>query len=384
MSSAGSERSADARHGKGHTLLIPRRFAELEKALEQLERNLGVMLPLWVGRGRPGFLNWVDLEYPPARIDDNELALLDCFLMWNGSREEFGGEDPSQADSGLIYSCPRGLLNSTQRLVGCSLPSGEVLEELDRRLRIFRSRIEEVMAGALETGEGFLVETGLTDLRAEERSFLGLGAAFGFWRWIGPPCPGAIHLVDLLTLADSRTVRDRSHGWELVRAEAALRIPGIGVGDTGVGALESRGAESGRGLRSLRSLLAGGAERRDDLDSVVARVADLAQGDESCSFLVLKGVFGSGRHEALGRGLLKAGLATGDLPEITIFCPDEAVAAMVCREFLRLGLTSPLDIRVSPEAASRSESPSGRTARENDLCSGPTIFTIKRSYGPRM
>jgi hypothetical protein len=362
LSSAGSERSADARHGNGHTLLIPRRFAELEKALEQLERNLGVMLPLWMGRGKPGFLNWVDLEYPPARIDDTELALLDCFLMWNGSPEESGEEGPSEADSGLIYSCPRGLLHSTQRLVGCRLPSGEVLQELDRRLRIFRSRIEEVMAGALETGEGFLVETGLTDLRAEESSFLGLGAALGFWRWIGPPCPGAIHLVDLLTLADSRTVRDRPHGWELVRSEAAMRYPGTGAGDVGAGGLESRGAESGRGLRSLRSLLAGGAEKRDDLDPVVTRVADLAQGDRESFFLVLKGVFGSGRHEALGRGLMKAGLATGDIPEITIFCPDEAVAAMVSREFLRLGLPSPLDIRVSHDDASRSEIPWAGTA----------------------
>ena len=360
LSSAGSERPVDPRHGHGHTLLIPRRFVELEKALEQLERNLGVMLPLWLGRGRPGVLNWVDLEYPPARIDDTELALLDCFLMWNGSPEESAREDPSEADSGLIYSCPRGLLHSTQRLVGCRLPSGEVLQELDRRLRIFRSRIEEVMAGALETGEGFLVETGLTDLRAEESSFLGLGSALGFWRWIGPPCPGALHLVDLLTLADSRTVRDRSHGWELVRAEAAMRYPGTEVG--GAGVLDSHGVEAGRGLRSLRSLLAGGAERRDDLDPVVARVVDLAQGDEKGSSLVLKGVFGSGRHEALGRGLLKAGLAAGVIPEITIFCPDEAVAAMVSREFLRLGLSGPLDVRVSHDDVSRSEIPAAKTA----------------------
>ncbi len=147
------------------------------------------MLPLWLGSGGPGNLTWVDLEYPPARIDNSELNLLDCFLMWNGTN----------SDSGLVYSCPRGLLHSNQRLVGCSRPSGEVMLELAKRLKLFRSRIEEIMSGALETGEGFLVETGLTDLRPEERSFLGLGAALGFWRWIGPPCLGAIHLVDLLT-----------------------------------------------------------------------------------------------------------------------------------------------------------------------------------------
>jgi len=362
LSSAGSERPVEARHSSGHTLLIPRRFVDLEKALEQLERNLGVMLPLWLGVDRAGSLNWVDLEYPPARIDDTELAHLDCFLMWNGSPDESGPEGSPETECGLVYSCPRGLLHSTQRLVGCRRPSGEVLQELTRRLGLFRSRIGEIMAGALETGDEFLVETGLTDLRSEERSFLGFGAALGFWRWIGPPCLGAIHLVDLLTLSDSRTVQDRPHGWELVRSEAAMRYPPVVAGDTGSGALESRGAESGRGLRSFRSMLAGGAEKRDDLDSVVTRVANLVQGGQDSSLLVLKGVFGSGRHEALGRGLLKAGQEAGYLPEITIFCPDEAVAAMVCREFLRLGLSNPLDVRISPDDASGSEIRTSSTA----------------------
>jgi len=232
------------------------------------------------------------------------------------------------------------------------------MRELSKRLKLFRGRIEEVMSGALETGEGFLVETGLTDLHPDERSFLGLGAALGFWRWIGPPCLGAIHLVDLLTLADSSTVRERSHGWELVRSEAAGRYPGSGA--AGARALESSDAVSGRGLRSFRSLLAGGAEKRDDLDPIVTRVADLVQVEDGAALLVLKGVFGSGRHEALGRGLLKAGLEAGDIPEITIYCPDEAVAAMVCREFLRLGLTGPLDVRVARADEARSETPSPR------------------------
>ncbi len=362
LSAAGSGGPASARDDRGHSLLIAGRFADLENALERMEGNLGVLLPLWLAGGQPGFLNWVDLENPPARIDESELTLLDCFLMWNGSTEDSGHPGPSESPCGLIYSCPRGLLHSNRRLLGCRGPSGEVLRELDRRLKIFRSRIEEVMAGALETGEGFLVETGLTVLRHEERSFLGLGAALGFWRWIGPPCPGAIHLVDLLTLAESRTVLDRPEGWELVRAEAAARHPGIGAFGTSAGALESPGAQAGRGLRSLRSLLAGGAEKRDDLDAMVSRVADLVRGGDDSSLLVLKGVFGSGRHEALGRGLWQAGLAMGDLPEMTIYCPDEAVAAMVCREFLRLGLTGPVDVRVPHDEVSRSETQTTRTA----------------------
>jgi len=358
LSAAGSERPADARHGQGHTLLIPNRYADLENSLVRMEQNLGVLLPLWLGSGRAGSLNWIDLEYPPARIDDSELALLDGFLIWFGTNAEFSSGDPEVPEAGLTYTCPRGLIHSTQRLVGCRIPYAEVLGELVKNLGVFRKRIEDVMAGALETGDGFLVETGLTDLRAEERSFLGLGAALGFWRWVGPPCDGALHLVDLLTVAESRTVRNRSHGWDLVREEATAVYSGTGRSAAGSVVLHGDSPESGRGRRGLRSLLAGGAEQRDDLDPAVARVAEVAAEDEGSTFLVLKGVFGSGRHEALARGLLKTASRIGDIPELTIYCPDQAVAAMVSREFLRLGLAGPLDVRVPAADVSQAEGPS--------------------------
>jgi hypothetical protein len=369
LSSAGSQRPVGHRRSEGHSLLIPHRFVDLEKSLIQLEANLGVLLPLWLGRGRPGWLNWMDLDYPPARIEPNDLELLDRFLMWHGS---FGEEElglRSESSLGLVYSCPRGMLHSTQRLLGCLQPSAEVLHELRWRLQVFRDRIEEVMAGALETGDGFLVETGLHDLRAEENSFLGLGSILGFWRWFGPPCQGAVHLVDLLTLADSPTVRTGKQGWELVRSAALDRYP---EGDAPAPTTPvSSVAESGRGLRSLRSLLAGGGEQRDDLDGVVDAIADLASGGEARSFLVLKGVFGSGRHEALGRGLLKARSLAGQFPETTIFCPDEAVAAMVSREFLRLGLSGPLDVKVAHEEQHRPEA-----AGRNSLADPATALVV--------
>ena len=40
----------DETAGRGHTLLIRKRFADLERILAQLEQNLGVLLPLWLGR----------------------------------------------------------------------------------------------------------------------------------------------------------------------------------------------------------------------------------------------------------------------------------------------------------------------------------------------
>ncbi len=354
LSAAGSLAQQAGRSGGGHTLLIPLRFADIENDLEKMQENLRVMLPLWLGHSRPGLLNWIDLDHPPARIDTGELTLLDGYLVCHGSLFP---------DTGLTYCCPRGLIHSSERLVGCRRTPAEVMEELVARLGQFRSRIFDLMAGALETGEGFLVETGLTDLRDEESFFLGLGVALGFWRWIGPPCEGAIHLVDLLTVAESRTVKQASAGWELVRDEAALRYPG--TGDL-VPAGQGRNmppAESGRGLRGLRSLLAGGAEKRDDLDPVVTRVTEAVRGKGEGSFLVLRGVCGSGRHEALGRGLLQAGQGSGEVPELTIYCPDEAVAAMACREFLRLGLSGPLDVRVPSGDATVPEPAEGGAKR---------------------
>jgi hypothetical protein len=341
--------------------LISSRFADLEKILDLMERNLGVMLPLWLGGSSPGLLNWIDLEHPPARIRGADLEILDKFLIWNGTVPDPENEAASGQDTGLTYVCPRGLIHSTQRLVGCRRGSADVLGELVRRLNLFRTRLEDVMAGALETGEGFLVETGLTDLRDDERSFLGLGAALGFWKWSGPPCPDAIHLVDLLTVAGSPTVRDLSPGWSLVREEAAARYAGTDLVAV-IPTQPSSRPETGRGLRGLRSLLAGGAERRDDLDPVVSRVVELVTGSQGAAFLVLKGVFGSGRHEALCRGLMQAGRIRGEFPELTLYCPDQAVAAMVSREFTRQGFVGPLDVRIPGNDVTRSDNPPPRVS----------------------
>ena len=188
---------------------------------------------------------------------------------------------------------------------------------------------------------------------------MGLGAALGFWKWSGPPCPGAIHLVDLLTVADSPTAKAESVGWALVRDEAAARYAGRDLVPATDASTASAG-EGGRGLRSLRSLLVGGSEKRDDLDPVVARVTDLVTGSEGSAFLVLKGILGSGRHEALCRGLMRGGRHRGEIPELTVFCPDQSVAAMVSREFTRQGFTGPLDLRIPPGGEPRGETAPSR------------------------
>ncbi len=320
--------------------MISQRFADLETTLDRLGENLAVLLPLWLdGATVPGLLGRIDLEQPPVRIDARELALVDALL--NGLAQGNGHA------TGLVYHCPRGLLNSAVRLVGWDGSSQEVLPALLGALDLFRLRIRDVLASALETGTGFRVETGLTELRDDEMEFMGLGVALGFWRWLGPPCPGAIHLVDLLTVADSPTVKQSDLGWDLLTGQTASRFP---VAVTAAATVRQREEErSGRSrprLAQLRRLLAVGVEASDDLDPVVARVHELTRGPGDPAFLMLKGMLGTGRHEALVRGLLRTLHQADDPGDVTIFCPDEAVAAMVSREFLLHGYARPVDIRV--------------------------------------
>jgi len=98
-------------------------------------------------------------------------------------------------------------------------------------------------------------------------------------------------------------------------------------------------------LGQLRRLLTVGLEASDDLDPIVARVHELTQGPNEPAFLVLKGMLGTGRHEALVRGLIRTLHQADDPGEVTVYCPDEAVAAMIAREFTRHGYGRPVDIR---------------------------------------
>jgi hypothetical protein len=191
------------------------------------------------------------------------------------------------------------------------------------------------------------VETGLTDLRDAERDFLGLGVVLGFWRWLGPAASGALHLVDLLTVADSPTFKQSPLGWDLFMAQAAARFQAATESAAPTPSAGESDTDSGRPrLGQLRRLLTTGLEASDDLDPVVERVHEVSRAPGDPSFLVLKGMLGTGRHEALARGLLRTLNRAVDPGDVTIFCPDEAVAAMAAREFLRHGYPGPLDLRV--------------------------------------
>jgi hypothetical protein len=65
----------------------------------------------------------------------------------------------------------------------------------------------------------------------------------------------------------------------------------------------------------------------------------------------LRGTLGSGRHEALVRGLARAQREGADPGELTVYCPDPATAAFLARECLARGLPGPLDIRVPARGA---------------------------------
>jgi hypothetical protein len=155
--------------------------------------------------------------------------------------------------------------------------------------------------------------------------------------------------VDLLSLADSPTVRQGQDGWELLGALVAGRFAGeVATGSTpAAGGRLSRLAD---GRRSLLGLL-GGSDGSPSMATVIERVAAVAGLDADARFLVLRGTLGSGRHDALVRGLAQARRLADDPGEVTFWCPDPATAAFIARECLRAGLAGPLDIRVPERGA---------------------------------
>ena len=303
----------------GHSLLIPGRFAELEHVLVRMEEQIPVLFPLLLGPGTPGLLTWFDLEFPPVQLDPEELDLLDRFLAEIACT--IGGK------LGLVYSCPRGTLNSTRRLIGTTLPAGEVVGNLCRELAVFRSRLNEVMSSAVETGEGFLVETGLAELRDEERRFLALGSGLGLWTWTGPAGERTLHLVDLLTTAESETVRQGETAWDLLAEELALAFRSTVPAANDPPEPDLPAAREGHRLvTGIRSLLPR-ADKGEESKEVTERVATLAHPDSGPGLLVVSGLVGTGRHEALVRGLGRSRDLAGEQGEITVFCPDAAAAA---------------------------------------------------------
>jgi hypothetical protein len=341
--SAASVRAPGARRAsESHALMLPRRQVEVLRRLEQLGGALTTILPHWLENAPIGGLTWIDQEHPPVRIATEDLAAVDTLLVMVGAGA-FG-------DVGLTYACPRGLLYSTRRLVGISRPAAEVLSSLQDGLAIFAARLDEVLSVAVPTADGLLVQTGVSELQAEERHFLALGSALGYWRWLGPACPGAMHLVDLLSLADSPTVRAGEDGWQLLGALVAGRFAAarLAAGD------EERDGHAGATpgpKRTFRTMIKGG-DGGQNLEAVVARVADVAGLSADQHFLVLRGTLGSGRHEALVRGLELAHREAADPGELTIYCPDPGTAAFISRECLQRGFRGPLDVRVPARGSS--------------------------------
>ncbi|MFH2053205.1 MAG: hypothetical protein ABIK96_12115 [bacterium] len=324
---------------KSHAMLIPRRFAEMEKELADVEEVLGILLPLWLEGVDEGTSTWVDLAGPPVKLESSRLMRVDGILAALGS---------GSASASFGYVAPAGMLGTNRRLLECRVAPGRVLDELRLRLDQFRNQLREALDSAVETPTGFLVDSGLTTLTAGEIDFLSLGSALGFWRWLGPACPGALHLVDVLALADSRAGSPGHPGWSLWRdllaAEAEERAAATGDESDQPGE-----AGAGGTWESWKRLLSAGGRGGDDLDREVDRIAAFAA-EAQPGQLVLRGVAGTGRHEALIRGLL-AGAGQSSAPaEVRIYCPDSGVAAWVTEEFLRLGGPGPLDL-VVPDGA---------------------------------
>ncbi len=333
LSAAAGQLEGQARQPISHALLIPRRYAEVEHELTRLEDQLPVLIPLLLGTHRAGLSTWIDLAYPPVEIDTRELLLLDCYLSMVSR-----GSVP-----GLVYDAPRGGMHTSRRLLACQGNPGDVLSKLMESLGLFRGRVKDVMSGAVETGNGFLVETGLTHLRDDEREFLATGAAMGLWRWLGPVDEGSLHLVDLLTLAESPTVLARESAWLLLEQLAGPQ------NDSPVAAVamppsdhELSESSAGWNLGSLRNFLPG-TPRQDHFSQAVQKVSELVIPDGKPGLLVLKGMMGSGRHEALISALAAS---TAGL-EVTIYCPDTESAVVLLQTAGQVGASFLGDIRIA-------------------------------------
>ncbi len=331
---AASGQLDQASKGPGtHALLIPLRFAELEHLLQGMENQLPILFPLLLGSHRPGLSTWIDLAFPPVEIAAEDLLRLDCFFSMVA-----GDTVPA-----LGYDAPKGLMNSTQRVLVCQGNPADVLQDLQEVLGLFRSRVKDVMAGALETGEGFLVETGLNDVQKDERSFLALGAAMGLWRWLGPADNLDFHLVDLLTLAESPTVMIEESGWRLLSELASEKsTSGPKMIQTGARNVALGETSSGWHLGGLKSLLQGGG-RNEDFNQSVQRLAEVITKAGTPGMLVLKGRLGSGRHEAIATALAAERTDLG----VTVYCPDPEAAVVFLEAASRAGIGFALDIRIA-------------------------------------
>jgi len=307
----------------GHALLVKRCFAEIENDLNGLAESVDLFLSLWLGGLPAGARTHVDLAAPPAEIEAPALRRIDTFLL---------AVDPEV--TGLSYTAPDGVLGANRRCLELARPPAEVRVAMQGALDLFGRRLRDAMGSAVETGAGFLVETGLDELRADEEAFLGLGAALDEWRWLGPGGAGAAYLVDLLTLADSPTVTGRGAAWQLV---------GELLGTPGVAEDPAPDRERGRAAGRWWSLLAG-ERQRDAVAAGSKRVAAVAGLRDDEVFLVLNGPAGSGRGSSVLAGLADVRRRGADPGPVLVCCPDTACAARWNRRALRLGLS--LDIHV--------------------------------------
>nr|MEE4269380.1 hypothetical protein [Candidatus Krumholzibacteria bacterium] len=332
--SAGNSRRSDS---PWHTLLIPRRFAELEHQLRNLEDQVCLLLPLVLGRAEPGPPIWFDLDDPPLEMDEALKEQLDIILAFSTlSRTQ---------DCGLAYLCPRGALNSRRRLVQATLPTAEVLDRMRSFLALFRKRLADVLGSATETGAGFLVETGLDSLRPEEEEFLALGSALRMWSWSGPPTGHSLHLVDLLSVAESQTVKSNESAWKLL-ASTLREGESTGYQEKDPDGQVGSGTRPRGKVTGLKSLLQRGP-KADVLDTVRNRVASLAAPEARSGLLVISGATGTGRHEVLAQGLGQVWADHGQLGEVTVYGPDAGAVNHFLTHWARAGCPGPApDVQV--------------------------------------
>jgi hypothetical protein len=100
-----------------------------------------------------------------------------------------------------------------------------------------------------------------------------------------------------------------------------------------------------------------GQGKTDALSDAVDRVSSVVTNGSSPGFLVLKGMVGTGRHEALARGLGQAFAMTPDPADIIFYCPDTCAATSLVQAIAVYGLEGRLDVRIASQGIAPQSQP---------------------------
>jgi len=345
----------EADHADRQTVLhMSQPFAEIEFNSKRLAEMLELLLPMMLGSVRSGVASLCDLDHLPIRVGHQDREFLDAFLVAaSGTLSRHARQDGGFVE--WLYRPQGGVLFSNRRQVGYLGSIAEVITALQDELARFVDQIKVALADAEKVDGGYRIDLGNRFPTDDEARLVELGCLLGVWRWSGSGDAAAMPLVEVLTLAESRTARHEESALDLVRDLAAerrrwqthlLRCNAVGL-------LEDMADEHPEPVPAASRRLFGPRREFDfarpdtAVADAAARIAALiAEQGAGNRQLVLRGQVGTGRHQALVHGLAAA-LDDRLTPyNLVVHCPDVSAAARFHCSLRRLCPTRQPDVHV--------------------------------------